>query len=169
MELKKTEPPVLKEGLPEAKTTQKLERVKKVQQKSGMKGTLGLMLLVAFVVIAGVTTGYVLATGRSPSVMSSISKSDDGTSATTANTTKVGKLESGVQYDEAEGTLAVDGIEGEGTHHLERTGGDSQNVYLTSSLLNLDDFAGKTVHVWGVTFAGKKAGWLMDVAQVEVK
>jgi hypothetical protein len=42
------------------------------------------------------------------------------------------------------------------------------NVYLTSSTVDLSPFVGKKVRVWGQTFTGQKAGWLMDVGLVEV-
>ena len=67
-----------------------------------------------------------------------------------------------------EGNLESGGINGEGTHKLIRPGGDSQTVYLTSSVLDLNQFVGKKVKVWGQTFSAKKAGWLMDVGRVEV-
>lgn len=70
--------------------------------------------------------------------------------------------------DEAEGVLVEGGIDGEGTHHLERPGGPSQNVYLTSSNVDLQKFVGREVKVDGKTFAAEKAGWLMDVGQLEV-
>lgn len=70
--------------------------------------------------------------------------------------------------DEAEGKLVEGGIDGEGTHHLERPGGPSQNVYLTSSNVDLQKFEGRKVKVDGKTFAAEKAGWLMDVGQLEV-
>lgn len=69
--------------------------------------------------------------------------------------------------DKAEGKLVEGGIEGEGNFHLVRTGGDSQNVYLTSSIVDLSKYIGKKVRVWGQTFSGQKAGWLMDVGYVE--
>ena len=69
--------------------------------------------------------------------------------------------------DKAEGKLVEGGIEGEGSFHLVRTGGDSQNVYLTSSIVDLSKYVGKKVRVWGQTFSGQKAGWLMDVGYVE--
>ncbi len=69
--------------------------------------------------------------------------------------------------DKAEGKLVEGGIEGEGSFHLERPGGESQNVYLTSSIVDLSEFVGKKVRVMGQTFAGQKAGWLMDVGYVE--
>lgn len=70
--------------------------------------------------------------------------------------------------DQAEGVLKTGGIDGEGEYHLERPGGPSQNVYLTSSILDLSEFVGKKVKVWGDTQKGQKAGWLMDVGRVEV-
>ena len=59
-------------------------------------------------------------------------------------------------------------MEGEGSFHLERPGGTSQNVYLTSSTVDLSEYVGKKVKVYGETFQGEKAGWLMDVGLVEV-
>ena len=70
--------------------------------------------------------------------------------------------------DSAEGSLTAGGIDGEGSHHLVRPGGDSQNVYLTSSIIDLDQFVGRSVKVWGETFQAQKAGWLMDVGRLQV-
>ena len=69
--------------------------------------------------------------------------------------------------DKAEGILKEGGIEGEGNFHLERPGGLSQNVYLTSSTVDLMPYIGRKLRVWGQTFTGQKAGWLMDVGLVE--
>lgn len=89
---------------------------------------------------------------------------------------KRGKVEVGKVYgredetfkDTATGVLEKNGVEGEGTHRLLREGGESQTVYLTSSVLDLDLFVGHKVQVWGETFAAQKAGWLMDVGKVKV-
>lgn len=70
--------------------------------------------------------------------------------------------------DAAEGSLKEGGIEGEGAFHLVRPGGDSQNVYLTSSTVDLSQFIGKKIKVWGKTQTAQYAGWLMDVGKVEV-
>lgn len=70
--------------------------------------------------------------------------------------------------DSAEGYLEIGGLQGEGSHKLLRPGGASQTVYLTSSITDLDDFDGMEVRVWGETFKGQTAGWLMDVGRVEV-
>lgn len=70
--------------------------------------------------------------------------------------------------DIAEGELQAGGIEGEGQYHLIRPGGDSQNAYLTSSLVDLSKFVGRKIKVWGQTQKAQKVGWLMDVGRVEV-
>ena len=70
--------------------------------------------------------------------------------------------------DSAEGVMEKGGINGEGTHRLIREGGESQTAYLVSSVVNLDDYVGKKVKVWGETFAAQKASWLMDVGKIEL-
>lgn len=70
--------------------------------------------------------------------------------------------------DNVTGYLEIGGLRGEGSHRLLRPGGDSQTVYLTSSITDLDQFAGMEVKIWGETFAGQQAGWLMDVGRIEV-
>ena len=80
---------------------------------------------------------------------------------------EVGSVDVKTFKDTAEGVLEKGGIDGEGTHKLIREGGPSQTAYLTSSVINLDQFVGKKVQVWGETFAGQKAAWLMDVGRVK--
>lgn len=118
---------------------------------------------VILVVLAGVGTGWLISGG--PQALISGSKSVPGA--------KTGANEAGLNdektfKDTAQGTLEEGGISGEGTHHLVRTGGTSQTVYLTSTVVNLQDFVGKKVQVWGETISAKKAGWLMDVGKIKV-
>ena len=73
--------------------------------------------------------------------------------------------------DEAEGTIEKnDDLDkyAQGTHKLLRSGGESQTAYLTSSVLDLDEYVGKKVKVFGETFGSSQVGWLMDVGKVEV-
>lgn len=70
--------------------------------------------------------------------------------------------------DSAQGYLEKGGINGEGSHKLLRPGGESQTVYLTSSVTDLDKFEGMEVKISGETFKAQTAGWLMDVGRVEV-
>ena len=73
--------------------------------------------------------------------------------------------------DEAEGTIEKnDDLDkyAQGTHKLLRPGGESQTAYVTSSVLDLDEYVGKKVKVFGETFGSSQVGWLMDVGKVEV-
>ena len=74
--------------------------------------------------------------------------------------------------DEAEGTVEKnDDLDkyAQGTHKLLRPGGESQTAYLTSSVVDLDEYVGKKVRVFGETFGSSQVGWLMDVGKVEVQ
>lgn len=53
----------------------------------------------------------------------------------------------------------------EGTHILEREGAVA--VTLTSSVVDLSQYSGKKVKVYGETQKAIEAGWLMDVGKVE--
>lgn len=83
--------------------------------------------------------------------------------------TEEGVKDASTFKDTATGTLQEnDGkITTEGTHILTR-GDASQNVYLTSSVIDLSKYVGKKVQIWGETFQGQKAGWLMDVGRIKV-
>lgn len=131
--------------------------------KFDFKKYLPLIITSVVIVVLGVFTGWVLS-GR-PSLKSG------GSSAPNVKVTanEAGILdESTFKGDTVVGTLVEGGISGEGTHHLERDGGPSKNVYLTSSVIDLQSFVGKKVTVWGETLSAKKAGWLMDVIKIKV-
>ncbi len=70
--------------------------------------------------------------------------------------------------NQAQGYLEAGGTDGEGTHTLLRPGGPSQSVTLTSSVTDLDKLVGMEIEVWGETFKGQKAAWLMDVGRVKI-
>ena len=118
-------------------------------------------VLGVIVVLIGVGTGYLLSgnkvTSGAPSVPGSKS-----------STMEAGIADEATFKDTATGIVREGGIKGEGTHHLEREGGDSQNVYLTSTVIDLQSFVGKKVQAWGQTISAKNAGWLMDVGKVKV-
>lgn len=118
-------------------------------------------IFIAFAVVLGVIIGV------APSKLISKSTSGTGSSSSTAASKSVGVVDKKTFKDSASGILREGGIDGEGNFHLERPGGDSQNVYLTSTTVDLSQFVGKKVTVWGQTFSGQKAGWLMDVGLVE--
>ncbi len=127
--------------------------------ESSMKSALMTWGIVA---IVGMTVGFGLAQ------MANNSSSGPSMAPQATTTAKSAGIKDEKRFpDKAEGKLVKGGIDGEGSYHLERRGGESQNVYLTSSIVDLSEYTGKNVRVWGETFAGQKAGWLMDVGYVE--
>lgn len=126
------------------------------------------IVLFGVLAILGVGTGYVLAQAVGPSA---VRVAGPGGEVTTTNLSKgqtFGSKDTKTFKDPVEGTLREGGIEGEGAYHLERPGGESQNVYLTSSVIDLSTFVGKKVKVWGETNAAQRAGWLMDVGRLQI-
>lgn len=131
---------------------------------------LGPVILVVALIL-GVGSGYaafkmiVKPTSQSTTTM--------GTQIPTGGGLKVGDIfgaaDAASFKDNAEGVLEKGGINGEGSHHLLRPGGKSQTVYLTSSVVDLDQVVGHKVKVWGQTFSARKAGWLMDVGRVQIE
>lgn len=118
------------------------------------------------VILLGVATGYGLSRLGGPSAAPT-SATQSGSQV--AKGAIYGSNDTATFKDTAEGTLQNGGIDGEGQFHLVRPGGDSQNVYLTSSLVDLSQFVNKKIKVWGQTQAAQHAGWLMDVGRVEVE
>lgn len=114
-------------------------------------------------ILAGIGTGFLLA--QRTTGVSSL-----GGKPKIVKTQKMaGSTDTKAFPDKAEGVIEKGGIEGEGTHKLVRDPKNpSQTVYLTSTVINLDEYVGKKARVWGQTFAAHKAGWLMDVGRVEI-
>ena len=138
-----------------------------IKTKLGMSKQLIIPLVI---ILFGIVSGW----GISKMSGSSVTTSGRLTSpeSITANSLKVGEIV-GVPdeksfRDKAEGVLAEGGFEGEGSYHLVRPGGDDQNVYLTSSIVDISLFVGHKITVWGETFSAQKAGWLMDVGRVQI-
>ena len=136
--------------------------LKSFTKKSG-KGNLFLILGSFLVVVAGVLTGWFLS-GNKPSAKTESTPVE----GTKQSETEAGLTDESLLPDNTEGKLVEGGIEGEGTHHLEREGGPSQNVYLTSTVIDLQSFVSKKVKVWGETLSAIHAGWLMDVGKIKV-
>lgn len=125
-----------------------------------------LLIGVVLIILFGAATGYFLS-----------SKSIPGVTGKSTNQEKGASVKKGMVFgsddlktfrDTTEGVLEKGGIDGEGSHHLTRPGGESQTVYLTSSIVDLEQFITRKVKVWGETNKARKAGWLMDVGRVEV-
>jgi len=136
------------------------------ETSSSTKSPMKIIVAFMFVAILGLGSGFLLskvssATGKQIIPIGSIDPTLKGKT--------FGSDDLKTFPDMAEGKLEEGGVEGEGQYHLVRPGGDSQNVYLTSSLVDLSQFIGRKIKVWGQTQAAQTAGWLMDVGRVEVQ
>ncbi len=125
-------------------------------------------LVLAIIIFLGVGSGLLLAK-IAPNLIQKSALPSPNEKSSVVKGSVYGSNDTSSFKDVAEGTLKEGGIEGEGQFHLVRPGGESQNVYLTSSLVDLSLFIDKKVKVWGQTQKAQKAGWLMDVGRVEVE
>jgi len=122
-------------------------------------------LVIFFILAAGTATGYFLSLKGGQKNLSSVESGEKIKKGAV-----IGVDNPQIFRDKAVGVIEVnDGsFTDEGTHKLIRPGGESQTVYLTSSVLDLNQLIGRKVEVWGETYAAQKAGWLMDVGKVKV-
>ncbi len=121
------------------------------------------MAVYVLLLVLGVATGYILAKTSGNTVANS-QRPGSVVSGKVAGITDTRTFK-----DSAEGVIEKGGLNGEGTHKLIRDGGPSQTVYLISSAVDLDEYAGKKVKIWGQTMAAKKVAWLMDVGKIELQ
>lgn len=122
------------------------------------------LILILFILAAGAVSGLYLST---------INKTSDEKSALSDEelTPEVKQSFNQTFRDEAEGEIERnDELDkyAQGTHKLIRPGGEDQTAFLTSSVLDLDEYVGKNVKVFGETFGSSQVGWLMDVGKVEI-
>lgn len=135
-----------------------------------------IVLILTLTLVFAVLTGFLLSRLLPTTRQEQVSDSKTQQVLSTDQISGSDEIKPGVVYgrtdeqfkDSAEGSLESGGLGTEGTHKLTREGGDSQTVYLTSSVIDLELFVGKKVRVKGETFSAQKAGWFMDVGSVEV-
>lgn len=122
-------------------------------------------ILVVVIVLAGIISGLVFASRNKAQPISTGAIGQE-------NLPKEVKESFAQTFrDQAEGVVEKnDKLDkyAQGTHKLIRPGGESQTAFLTSSVLDLDQYVGKKAKVFGETFGSSQVGWLMDVGKVEV-
>jgi hypothetical protein len=138
--------------------------------KMNWKEILPPALIILVIVAAGAFTGYFFSKRGNSFSQTAETKQLIGGAEQIQSSKEVGIKDEKAFKDTAQGKIAVNdnGDASEGSHKLLRPGGQSQTAYLTSSVLDLNQFLGKCVQIWGETFAGQKAGWLMDVGRVKL-
>jgi ribosome-associated protein YbcJ (S4-like RNA binding protein) len=139
-------------------------------QKSNLKGILLPAGIILGIILAGGVTGWALANRSILISGPTETKQLTGGAQLIQGPKEVGIKDVKTFRDTAEGKITVNDKKEipEGSHKLLRLGGPSQTAYLTSSVIDLNQFLGKCVQVWGETFAGQKAGWLMDIGRVKI-
>lgn len=120
-----------------------------------------IIIVYALLVVFGVATGYILSKKGASSTSNA--------SAIVSGGKSVGSNDTQTFKDSAAGVIEKGGILGEGSHKLIREGGPSQTAALVSSVVDLDQYIGKKVKVWGQTYAAKKTAWFMDVGKIELQ
>ena len=123
-----------------------------------------LSLAAAVIILAGIGTGFFMSRKKASSTLGSTASSK----SIVKTETEAGTTDTSTFSDTTSGVLEAGGSNGEGTHHLVRPGGNSQTVYLVSSLVDLDQYLGKKIEVFGQTIRAQKVGWLMDVGRVKI-
>lgn len=132
--------------------------------QTNMNWTGKTLIVLVVLVLLGVGTGYAIYAKKTAGTVRLAGQDVE----VVKTATEEGVKDASTFRDTATGILQVnDGkITDEGTHVLVR-GDASQNVYLTSSVVDMSKYVGKKVQIWGETFQGKKAGWLMDVGRIK--
>lgn len=110
-------------------------------------------------ILLGVVTGLML-TSKESGVVSSLSGTPK---APTEDTRTFRDFAEGILVKRPEPKDPAEYVEG--THILQREG--AVPVALTSSVVDLSEFEGKKVKIYGETQKALKEGWLMDVGKVE--
>lgn len=118
-----------------------------------------LSLVVGVALVLGIVTGVVMSKGGAQQLPIPVAAP------------KTALQDTRTFRDFAEGTVKVkpptknSSDYSEGTHILERAG--AVPVALTSSVVDMSQYEGKKVKVYGETQKALKEGWLMDVGKVE--
>lgn len=150
-------------------TSAPLVRPLTTQKSMAKTSNIGFIIAALVAIVAGVGTGYgsfklyAKTAGVPTETIDQVATTGSIKAGDTFGSTNTESFQ-----DDASGYLEAGGLEGEGTHKLLRPGGPAQTVYLTSSVTDLSKLEGMEVKVWGETFKGQKAGWLMDVGRIEV-
>jgi len=137
--------------------------------KSIVKEVLIPVVAVLLIIGVGTLTGFLISKRSGGGAGTTSSRELIGGAEVIEGSKEVGIKDEKVFRDTAKGKIEINknGEIVEGSHKLLRPGGESQTAYLTSSVLDLNQFMGKCVQIWGETFSAQKVGWLMDVGRVK--
>lgn len=123
-------------------------------------------LIIIVIIAVGGLTGFWLSSRRGGS--QEVTTQSGGVAVQSDK--EVGIKDTTVFKDTATGRIEINDRQQtfEGSHKLLRPGGISQTAYLNSSVVDLNDFLGKCVQLWGETHSAQKAAWFMDVGRIKI-
>ena len=119
------------------------------EQNSMNSKSPSVVVMIVAAIGLGIITGFILSKTHKAAGGGALPNAPVGTKVQTANSEDV--IDEKNFQDKVEGDLKEGGKNGEGSFHLERPGGESQYVYLTSSTVDLSKYVGKKVRVRGQT------------------
>jgi len=114
------------------------------------------------IVVLGIVVGVAL------SQKNKVAGSSTSTPQIIKTANEAGSTDTKTFRDTATGVIQKTPANGAGTHMLVRDGGPSQTIYMVSSVIDLDEFVGKKVDIWGETQKMAKVSWFMDVGRVKI-
>ncbi len=123
-----------------------------------------IIAIVILSIVLGSITGYIMANKNKGTVINSAGVPVQTAKSAQADTQTFKDFATGVIKAKVQTGKGVD--YSEGTHTLIRDG--EVPVALTSSVVDLSQYEGKKVKVFGETQKALQSGWLMDVGKVEV-
>lgn len=140
------------------------------EKSKGWGSAVASAFIIFIIIVGGIFTGYLLSRGSEGKAATKKTKKLNGNVELIESKKEAGIKDPDVFSDSTEGKLEVNDFSKvkEGSHKLLRVGGESQTAYLTSTVIDLNKYVGQCVQVWGETFSGKEAGWLMDVGRIKI-
>lgn len=150
----------------ELRFTERLTSLRKVpSRKANLFKNIIPIAVIVIIVAAGILTGIIISSRNKNAIIAKKAAlvEEDLPEAQKQSFSKTFR-------DDAEGVIEKNDLDkyAQGTHKLIRPGGEDQTAFLTSSVLDLDQYIGKKVKVFGETFSSSQVGWLMDVGKVEI-
>ncbi len=124
-----------------------------------------LFFIVSLPIALGIITGFYI--GGQYLFDKAIYRDISGHTVILAKGQEVGSNDKNSTRDNAIGLLVKSDDQAKGTYKLMR-GTDALTVYLTSSTMDLGQFLGRGVQIWGETFQRKNIGWFMDVVKLKL-
>jgi hypothetical protein len=159
--------------IPNLAQNQQLPESKPIKSINLKNSKIIIFIIIILAIVSGFWASRFWPLGKSSDISSSLSQKDV---ASTENIKSQEELVVGKLYgntskafkDKAVGVIEKGDINGEGTHILNREGGESQRASLISSVVDLDLFIDKKVEIKGETNASTKTSWLLDVGIIKI-